>query len=439
MPIDTSMYGNIKPFQVDSPLNALAQVSQVQNAQNQNALAQYTINKAKREDSDTLEVRNALMDTNGDYKAAANALMQRGLYKPAMEIGKAQLEQDKTKSEILKNNASAGETNTKTLNLKLQQHKDMLGPVNDPQSAAAWVTSIYNDPDLGAMMKRTGASAEDLIAKIPTDPAEFQTWKMQSSLSADKLIEYTTPNANTVASNKTSLMTTKMNNDTSRANNAATVAATLSGQNKADARAREANNAPEYKQDADGNWIALPKKIAAGASIVAQPVFGSDGKPLAGGSKMTEDQGKATGWLVQAENAFNNMNNAVKNKPSAAKPGFPDVVAGIPSMGIGGAVGNMMRGTDRQKFMQGSSSLSESLLRAATGAGVNKDEAAQKVRELTPVFGDSDENISQKMAAIPLYIESLKVRAGPGAKKAVAIVNSAKAPNIDDLLKKYGD
>jgi hypothetical protein len=424
--IDTSIYNNIKPFEVESPMNALAQVSQVQNAQNQNALAQYTINKAKREDADTLEVRNALMNTNGDYKAAQNALMQKGLYKPAMEIGKAQLEQDKTKSEISKNTASAGETNAKTLNLKLQQHKDLLGPVNDPQSAAAWVMSAYNDPDIGTLVKRTGASVDDIIAKIPTDPAEFQKWKMQSSLSADKLIEYTTPNANTVASNKTSLMTTKMNNDTSRETNAATNAISRERLNFDKAQ-------PKGQYDAERGLLVDPR------TGVAKPVIGPDGVPLGGKDKMTEDQGKATGWLVQAQNAFNNMNDAIKSKPSASKPGFPDVVAGIPSMGIGGAVGNMMRGTDRQKFLQGSSSLSESLLRAATGAGVNKDEAAQKVRELTPVFGDGDETINQKMAAIPLYIESLKVRAGPGAKKATAIVSAAKPPNIDDLLKKYGD
>jgi hypothetical protein len=280
MPIDTSMYGNIKPFQVDSPLNALAQVSQVQNAQNQNALAQYTINKAKREDSDTLEVRNALMDTNGDYKAAANALMQRGLYKPAMEIGKAQLEQDKIKSEISKNNASAGETNTKTLNLKLQQHKDMLGPVNDPQSAAAWVTSIYNDPDLGAMMKRTGASAEDLIAKIPTDPEEFQTWKMQSSLSADKLIEYTTPNANTVASNKTSLMTTKMNNDTSRATNAATNATS------------RANNQANISKDFAINGITPDGTPGGDVETMAQGIASGKLAPI-GGFALAKPRGQA--------------------------------------------------------------------------------------------------------------------------------------------------
>ena len=158
---------------------------------------------------------------------------------------------------------------------------------------------------------------------------------------------------------------------------------------------------------------------------VAKPVT-MGGKPLAqGGAKMTEDQSKATGWLVQAENAWKNMRAAIDPKtgsPSAARPGFPDAVAAIPSLGVGGAIGNMMRGKDRQKFLQAASSASEALLRAATGAGVNKDEAEQKVRELTPVFGDSDEVIAQKMAAMPLYIESLKVRSGPGAAKAAGVL-----------------
>jgi len=71
--------------------------------------------------------------------------------------------------------------------------------------------------------------------------------------------------------------------------------------------------------------------------------------------------------------------------------------------------------------MQGASSLSEALLRAATGAGINQYEAEQKVAEITPKYGDSDEVVAQKMAAVPLYLESLKLRAGPGASKASAI------------------
>ena len=82
----------------------------------------------------------------------------------------------------------------------------------------------------------------------------------------------------------------------------------------------------------------------------------------------------------------------------------------------------MMRGDSRQQFMQSSSSLSEALLRAATGAGVNAAEAEQKVKELTPQVGDGDLLVKQKMEAIPMYLRSLEVRAGAGAKKLPQIM-----------------
>jgi hypothetical protein len=169
------------------------------------------------------------------------------------------------------------------------------------------------------------------------------------------------------------------------------------------------------------------------------PALDAKGNPVASNKAekpLTEDQGKATGWLIQAENAHKNMREAVKADPSAVKPGFNDVLANVPSMGMAGGAANMMRGAERQKYLQGASSLSESLLRAATGAGVNKDEALQKVRELTPQIGDSDEVIKQKDKAIPLYIESLKIRAGGGAKKAEGITEKLvqESKNIVDTL-----
>jgi hypothetical protein len=128
---------------------------------------------------------------------------------------------------------------------------------------------------------------------------------------------------------------------------------------------------------------------------------------------------------VQADNAFGNMKKALEADPSAARPGINDAIAAIPSFGLGEVIGNSMRSKERQMFMQGASSLSEALLRAATGAGVNKDEAVQKIKELTPVFGEAAATTKQKMDAIPLYIESLKVRAGPGAKQLPGIVERA--------------
>lgn len=171
---------------------------------------------------------------------------------------------------------------------------------------------------------------------------------------------------------------------------------------------------PQFNAEA-GGFIVRPSEQNPNGKIV----------PLAGFTRkdnMTEDQAKATGWLAQARYARKNMLDAMESTPGAAEPGLNDVVAAIPSFGAGGAVANMWRSDDRQKFIQAASSFSEATLRAATGAGVNKDEAAQKIKELTPVFGDSDAVIKQKMDAQDMYLKSLEVRAGPGAKKADAII-----------------
>lgn len=212
------------------------------------------------------------------------------------------------------------------------------------------------------------------------------------------------------------------------------------GEAAADARARERlafdrqnqQGAVTYQQDNDGNFVALPTRLAPGEVVRATPVMAPGGvAPLKGApkaSQMTEDQAKATGWLVQASNAYKNMLAAIdpkKGTPSAAYPGFPDMLAAIPSFGATAGIANFMRGADRQKFMQASSSLSEALLRAATGAGVNQSEAEQKIKELTPVFGESEETTKQKLGSIPVYIEALRVRAGGGASRVPGLVSTA--------------
>ncbi len=170
--------------------------------------------------------------------------------------------------------------------------------------------------------------------------------------------------------------------------------------------------APVAGVDAGGNPVFFQPSKDGGAPAIIPGVAPSKDK------NYTEDQAKAAGWLAQANNAYGNMLASMKDatgkKTGAEKPEIGDMIAGVPMLG---AVGNMMRTENRQKFVQASSSLSEALLRAATGAGVNADEARQKVAELTPQFGEDAATTAQKMASIPVYIESLKVRAGPLARK----------------------
>jgi len=100
-----------------------------------------------------------------------------------------------------------------------------------------------------------------------------------------------------------------------------------------------------------------------------------------------------------------------EGKPTKAEaPGIMETIALEPLKGI-------VRSPERQQFVQATSSLSEALLRAATGAGVNKEEAAQKVAELTPVWSDDEATKKQKLDAIPMYLQSLQARAGRAAPK----------------------
>lgn len=226
MAIDTSMYNALKPIQIDSPVDAYAKVAQAQQMQQQNQLGQLKMDEYQR----GVQRQNKLLQLVGGMGADAtdesriNALKAGGYFDEADKLQTGILARQKTGADVAHLNAQSGELNMKTLNMKLQQHKDQLGTINDPQAAAQWVAAGYNDPELGALAKRSGASLQDIISKIPTDPAGFQRWKMQSALSADQLIKYTTPDANAQLQSATSLKTTAMTNATSRANNAATQA-----------------------------------------------------------------------------------------------------------------------------------------------------------------------------------------------------------------------
>ena len=129
------------------------------------------------------------------------------------------------------------------------------------------------------------------------------------------------------------------------------------------------------------------------------------------GKPPTEDQAKAAGWYKQANKAFTDIEAAMKADPESAKPTLRELAAGrIPIFSQEAQTAT--RTAARQRFVQASEAFSEATLRAATGAGVNKEEAAQKIRELTPVYGESPGLTAQKKASMIMYLDALNVRAG---------------------------
>lgn len=162
---------------------------------------------------------------------------------------------------------------------------------------------------------------------------------------------------------------------------------------------------------------------------IARPIMLPSGEQMRGApaasAKPTEGQNQAAGWLLQATTAYNNITDVLRENPDAASP---SIVSSTVKATLGDTAANYIRSPAQQRFAQAAASFAEAALRAATGAGVNESEAEQKVRELTPQLGEGAEVIAQKMAGMQMYLESLRLRAGPAAANIPSLIQTPGAP-----------
>lgn len=258
MAIDTSIYGQIQQPQIESPINALAKVAALQQAQNQNRLADLAF--ADREDQTRqTNALNSLYqgaigpDGKIDRTKILTGAAQQGLGSKIPGLQKQWSEQDEADAKVGKTKADTLKTGLEAANLALTQHRAMLNNVNDPQTAKQWLVAGYQNPDTKQIFERFGPVDEALrrFDASVKDPASFAKWKMGASMNADDLVKYTTPDANAVLSAKTSKENTASNN-----------AVTMRGQDITDRRARQTaadGKAPAgYRFKADGSLEAIP-------------------------------------------------------------------------------------------------------------------------------------------------------------------------------------
>lgn len=382
MPIDTSMYGQLRPIQIDNPLDTYARVAGFQAAQQQNKLAELTLGEKQR----SVEQENALsqlyktavgsdgqIDRNKLYTGAAQTGLGAklpGIQKGFAEMDKASREADKEKLAAIKQS--------------VELQGQLLGSVTDANSyTQALQVAAQSGMDVSKLPQQYDPNFVQQARQRALTAAQQveQEWKQKGyDLEVSK---FGYQQKNDAANRSVTMRGQDMSQSTA-----------MRGQNMADARA--------------GERLAFDKTQAATSK-----------------GNASEDERKAAGWVSQAENAWANMQGVMKGNPGAIKPGrLESIASALP----GDAAANMTRSADRQKFVQASSSLSEALLRAATGAGVNAYEAQQKVAEITPQVGDKQELIDQKLRAIPMYIESLKLRAGRALPKATAQNAAPAAP-----------
>jgi hypothetical protein len=206
MALDPNIALGVRGIEIANPLAQYGQLAQIQNAQNQNALAQYQLGSAQRQEVSQNALNEAYAkNTNpetGDVNFAGvrNYLAGKGAGSQIPSQLKLEREAEAAKLTQLK-------AQTDLVDSKLKQSRAFLDTIDpaDPAAPAqylAWHQANHSDPVLGPALKARGVTADQSMARIQqaiqAGPAAFATLLNQSRLGTEKFMELNKPTTQVV-------------------------------------------------------------------------------------------------------------------------------------------------------------------------------------------------------------------------------------------------
>ena len=206
MALDPNIALGVRGIELPNQLAQYGQLAQIQNAQNQNQLAQFQLGSAQRaEKSQNLLAEAYAQSTDPatgkiDYNKLTSLVATGGggaqipgIQKSRFEYETAQTAQQKAQTDLL--------------DAKLKQSRgflDTLDP-NDPTAPArymAWHEANHKDPIIGpalaARCVSTEQSRQSIETAIAKGPAAFATLLNQSKLGTEKFMELNKPTTQVV-------------------------------------------------------------------------------------------------------------------------------------------------------------------------------------------------------------------------------------------------
>lgn len=368
--------------------------------------------------------RRAFASSGGDMAAYLKNLAASGNPRAYQAAQKAQGEFEKQAAEIghLKSQtANQNATAAKSLQERdvkaLDMYREALSGVNDPSQAAQWLAAGYQDQTLAPILGRF-STLEQAVSRIPSDPQEFRLWKAQQALGAQKFIEQNKPQyvtRNTGGMTETLALpglgigapqTVSTIRNTQSPDSAASVAATIRGQNMTDARARE--QMAQGKQQYDAERGVLVNTTTGQAVPVTQ-----GGAPIGPKDKnLTDAQAKAALFGARMQAADKIMNDLAQQGKMFSTPGAR---AGF---GVGSAV-NVVNSAEAQKLDQAKRDFINAVLRRESGAVISDSEFDNAEKQYFPQVGDAPSVIQQKAANRALATRGILAEVPDGQRAKV--------------------
>jgi hypothetical protein len=206
MAIDPNIALGVRGIEIANPLAQYSQVAAIQNAQNQNQLAQFQLGSAQRAEKSQNLLADAYAQSTDpatgkiDYNkltglvaGGGGGAQIPGIQKSRFEYETAQTAQQKAQSDLL--------------DAKLKQSRGFLDTLDpsDPTAPAryiAWHEANHKDPIIGPALTARGVSVDQSRQSIETaiakGPAAFATLLNQSKLGTEKFIELNKPTTQVV-------------------------------------------------------------------------------------------------------------------------------------------------------------------------------------------------------------------------------------------------
>jgi len=485
---DYSLALNVKPLQLEDPLTSYGRFATIQNAQNQNALAQYQLAAAQRAEAQ----QNALYEqaqTPGFKLDFSNALRYGA---PGIAAYKAQREAEtqglqaeelrgkiaaqpgamaKTKAETDRFNQQVIEGQTKALGLGLMQalnnpDDNTLKSVFDRLDATGVDTKTYRDqfaaiPDMAARKQiieqyaLSNPEGRQALEFVSPKPQTFNLGGKEVSIDMNprsptfkqELIskeKTATPDALIADARlkeqhvdqlkqwdrlndqqKAQLQELTRSHNLQDARSRAQLAETIANNARVDRREAQKIAQPKFDAGAGGFVYAPTSENPQGKFV---PVTGIEGKPP------NEAQGNAIAFGARMNDSNRTLENLEKEGVTSGGrlKGF---VSGtlqslVPYQGERLAAGaeSVMRPFSSEKqnnYEQAKENFITAVLRKESGASINPDEFAREERKYFPQVGDSDSTIKQKQEARRLAISAMRQIAGPFSKNIDAISSGA--------------
>ena len=450
--VDTSIAMGYRPVQLDNPMNQLAQLLQIQQAQKQGQVADLSIQTAQR----GFEEQNKLRDyfANNDPKGANFA---RGLYgispDKGMAYDKALFDRQKDQAEINSKNASTDKTLAEVLNQQLATFRTIVPSITTPEAAGQYSAAMFDHPVLGKFAAMFGTKDEAIKRNMDAFTRDPRGWQVASAgVSADKLLESLKgmrQNVNLGGTNQgetinyygeavpgqttltpiTQSADNEATNATSSANNAATNA-TSSANNSATVGASLTNNAATIANDARTANLTDARTRSEGALNRGVTVAGQDktdararelNQITAANKPLTEGQAKSAlfGSRMQMSNQI--FDTLEKAGTTTSTPGM--------NTGYGvGSVINALSGADQQQLMQAKRDFLNAALRRESGAVIGESEFANGEKQYFPQAGDTKQVITQKRANREAAMRGVLVDVPAGRRAEIVQEITGAAP-----------